>query len=490
MIPNRRQFLGGLAGLAGLATLQGPFRAAADAARRPNIVFFLIDDMGWGDLGCYGNSFNETPNIDRLALDSMRFTQAYAGAPVCSPSRAAILSGKAPARLGLTQWIPGVVYPHKKLLDAPRPLHLDRSVTTIAQLLKSAGYQTAAIGKWHLGGDGYLPENFGFDVNIAGDDHGHPPSYFGPFSFHNLTGFTQNDYLTDVLTEKMEAHISEVAPKGPFFLYMAEYAVHLPLEAKLKMIEKYRRKNGGKDEPDPVYAAMIESVDMALGRLRAALAKAGVADNTVIVLTSDNGGVGFQYRKLHRISSNGGLRAGKGYVYEGGIREPLLVYWPGIIQPGSICDTPVIGMDFMPTLAHIAGAGPVPEPCDGVDILGLLRGQGAPQRDALYWHYPHYSDQGGKPAGAIRDGNWKLVEYFEDDHIELYNLVLDPCEQYDFSSSFAPRAEDLRRKLHEWRTRVGAIMPRPNPDFDAHLAQLRMGPAGCSWLPSSDCRED
>ena len=463
---------------------------ADQKTKQPNIVFFLVDDLGWGDLGCYGNTFHETPNIDRLAREGMRFSQAYAGAPVCSPSRAAILTGKAPARLGLTQWIPGSVYPHKKLLEAPSALHLDLNVTTVAQLLKSAGYQTAAIGKWHLGSEGYLPENFGFDVNIAGDRHGSPPSYFGPFSFHNLTGFTKDDYLTDVLTEKMEAHIREVAPKGPFFLYMAEYAVHIPLQARLNMVEKYRRKNGGKDEPDPVYAALIESVDMAVCSLRATLAKAGVGDNTLIVLTSDNGGVGFQGRKLHRIASNGGLRGGKGFLYEGGIREPLIVHWPGVVESGSSCDAQVIGMDFMPTLARVAGAGPVPQPCDGVDIGGLLRGQNALERDALYWHYPHYSDQGGKPCGAIREGDWKLIEHFEDDHVELFNLALDPGEQYDFSSSFAPRAEGLRMKLHEWRRQVNAAMPRPNPDSNPKLAQLRVGPAGCSWLPSAQCRED
>lgn len=487
---NRRQFIGDLAGLAGLAMMPGTIRAAAGASRPPNIVLFLIDDLGWGDLGCYGNSFHETPHIDQLARDCMRFTQAYAGAPVCSPSRAAILTGKAPARLGLTQWIPGTLYPHKRLLEAPTPLHLDRGVPTLAQLLKQAGYQTAAIGKWHLGGAGYLPEDFGFDVNIAGDSHGNPPSYFGPFPFHHLTGFTKNDYLTDVLSDKMEAHIREVAPRGPFFLYMAEYAVHLPLQAKLEMIEKYRRKNGGKDEPDPVYAAMIESTDMALGRLRAALERAGVADNTIILLTSDNGGVGFQRRNLHRIASNGGLHGGKGYLYEGGIREPLLIHWPGVTRAGSICDTPVSGMDFMPTLAGIAGASSIPQPCDGLDIVGLIRGQKGPERDALYWHYPHYSDQGGRPSGAIRQGEWKLIEFFEDFHIELYNLALDPEEQYDFSSSFAPRAEELRAKLHEWRRSVSAVMPRPNPDSNPSLAELSTGPAGCSWLPSAHCRED
>ncbi len=457
---------------------------------RPNIVFFLIDDLGYGDLGCYGNTFCETPNIDRLAREGMRFTNAYASAPVCSPSRASILTGQWPARLHLTQWIPGVVYPHKKLRDAASLLHLQTGVPTLAEELRRSGYQTASIGKWHLGGDGYLPEDFGFDVNVAGDLHGRPPSYFGPFHFHNLSGYTKDDYLTDVLTEKMDAYVRQAAAKGPFFLYMAEYSVHIPLEAKIAMIEKYRRKNGGKDEPDPVYAAMIESTDLALGSLRATLQRAGVAANTVIILTSDNGGVGFQGRNLHRIANNGGLRAGKGFLYEGGIREPLIVRWPGVTRPGSLCDVPAIGADFLPTLAHLARAGAAPQPCDGIDIGGLFKGENAPTRDTLYWHYPHYSDQGGTPSGAIREGDWKLIEFFEDSHVELYNLALDPGEQYDFASSFAPKAEDLRRKLESWRATVNAAMPTANPDYDKALASAPRGPRGCSSVRSADCLED
>lgn len=486
---TRRQFCSNLAGMAGLSMSPGILRAGLHSPR-PNIVVFLVDDLGWGDLGCYGNTFHETPHIDRLAREGMRFTHAYAGAPVCSPSRAAILTGKAPARLHLTQWIPGVFYPHKKLLEPPIELHLELGIPTIATMLKSAGYRTASIGKWHLGGEGFLPENFGFDVNIAGDNHGRPPSYFGPFHFHHLTGYTANDYLTDVLTQKMDAFVQDAAQQGPFFLYMSEYSVHLPLEAKQAMIEKYRRKNGGKDEPDPVYAAMIESTDIALGSLRAVLERAGVADSTIILLTSDNGGVGFQGRNLHRIADNGPLRAGKGFLYEGGIREPFLVHWPGVTRPGTECDVPVTGLDFMPTLLRMAGAGPVPEPYDGFDIAGLLRSDAAPQRDALYWHYPHYSDQGGTPSGAIREGAWKLIEFFEDNHLELYNLELDPGEQYNFASSFAGKAYDLRRKLAAWREQMNAAMPRPNPHYDPTQAYARIGPAGCSWLPGPACKED
>jgi len=487
--------MGLLAGAALSATCSyEAFCMTADKTERtskpPNIVFFLIDDMGYGDLGCYGNTFVETPNIDRLAREGLRFTDAYASAPVCSPSRAAILTGRCPARAHLTQWIPGVKYPHKKLVEAPSAQHLDLNTPTLPQQLKRAGYRTAAIGKWHLGGEGYLPEDFGFDVNIAGDNHGHPPSYFGSFNFHHLSGYSEKDYLTDVLTERMEEHVREVAKDGPFFLYMAEYSVHLPLEAKRAQIEKYRRKNGGRDEPDPVYAAMIESTDQAVGALRSALVRAGVADNTIIILTSDNGGVGFQGRNLHRIANNGGLRGGKGFLYEGGIREPLIVYWPHVTHPGSTCDVPVIGADFMPTIMRLANAGPPPRPCDGLDVSALWRGEKNLARETLYWHYPHYSDQGGTPTGAIREGEWKLIEFFEDDHVELYNLALDAGEQYDLSSSFAPKAEDLRLKLYKWRASVNAAMPSRNPEYDPMLALLRKGPAGCSAEPSRACLED
>lgn len=487
---SRRQFCGQLAGIAGLGLIPEALHVNENHQRQPNIIVFLIDDMGWGDLGCYGNTFHETPNIDQLASESVRFTNAYAGAPVCSPSRAAILTGKAPARLHLTQWIPGTLYPHKKLLEAPTPLHLDRNVPTVAKLLGRAGYHTAAMGKWHLGGEGYLPEDFGFDVNIAGDSHGHPPSYFGPFQFHNLTGLTPQDYLTDVLTERMDQFVQNAAGNKPFFLYMAEYSVHMPLQAKQAMVEKYRRKNGGKTEPDPVYAAMIDSTDIALGSLRKALKRAGVADNTIILLTSDNGGVGFQGRNLHLVADNGGLRGGKGYLYEGGIREPLLVHWPGVTKPEAVCAVPVSGLDFMPTILQMADAGPVPEPCDGISLTGLLRGSSIPKRDTLYWHYPHYSDQGGTPGGAIREGDWKLIEFFEDDHLELYNLALDPREQYNLASSFADKAFELRERLQTWRKSVDAMMPRPNPGNNPALAGLSAGQAGCSWRSGTPCHED
>ncbi len=487
---NRREFLAGVSGLAACSTMNA---FAGGTTRKPNIIFFLVDDCGWGDFGCYGDTFHETPNMDRLAREGMRFTNAYAAAPVCSPSRAGILTGQAPARLHLTQWIPGSNYPNEQLIEPPTPAHLSPGVPTIASQLKAMGYRTGAIGKWHLGGDGFLPENFGFDVNIAGDNHGNPgpPNhYFGPFHYHNLTGYSTSDYLTEVLTSKAEDFIRESAQTGPFFLYMAEYAVHMPLQAKQRLIEKYQKKNGGRDEPDPVYAAMVEYVDIALGQLRDMLDRQGIADNTIIVVTSDNGGVGFQGRNLHRIADNANLRAGKGYLYEGGIREPLMVYWPGVTQPHTVCDVPVSGLDFMPTLLSMIGArnsGPVQ---DGLDISPLFHGAKSVARDTLYWHYPHYSDQGGTPSGAIREGDWKLIEFFEDQHVELYDLSLDPGEQYNFAATFADKAEELRRKLHTWRSSVDALMPMRNPNYNQEWANLREGAAGCSWDPTKGCLED
>ena len=495
---TRRKFMEGLAGsaaivaCAGIPVVAGQLTPATK--RKPNVVFFLVDDLGWGDLGCYGDTYHKTPNIDQLAKDCLKFTDAYAGAPVCSPSRASILTGKAPARLHLTQWLPGDTYPNKKLLEPPMPKDLFLDVPTLAERLKKMGYKTGAIGKWHLGGKGHLPEDFGFDVNIAGDDHGHPGpphNYFGPFRYHNLNGYTDQDYLTDVLTSKMEDFIDEASKEGPFFLYMAEYAVHMPLQAPKALTAPYLAKNGGKDEPDPIYAAMVQSVDTALGKLRSSLEKKGLSENTIIILTSDNGGVGFQGRSLHRIADNGPYRAGKGFLYEGGIREPLLVCWPGVTTPGTVCHAPVTGMDFLPTILSMVGGGSPPNPCDGLDLSALLKDPTATlPRESLYWHYPHYSDQGGTPTGAIREGDWKLIEFFEDNHVELYNLKLDPGEGYDFASSYSDKALALRRKLQDWRQGLNAQMPTPNPSYMPSMAELRVGSPGCSWQPGPACIED
>ena len=490
---DRRHFLEGLATTAALAGL-APIANSAEPARRPNIVMLLIDDLGYGDLACYGNTFHETPNIDRLAAEGMKFTDAYATAPVCSPSRCGILTGQYPARVHLTQWIPGVNYPYKKLTEPHVEQHLPADIPTLASELKKLDYQTASIGKWHLGGEHFYPESFGFDLNVAGDAHGHPAEpngYFGPFAYRNLTGYTKNDNLTEVLTQKTEDFLEKAAPAGPFFLYLAEYAVHMPLQERPEHIAKYSRKNHNQDEPDPVYAAMVESVDTALGHLRKKLAQLGVADNTIILVTSDNGGVGFQGRQLHRVGDNDPLRGGKGYLYEGGIREPLLVHWPGVIKPASVCNTPVFGCDFMPTLLSVAGSvASTPKPCDGLDLSALLRGAQKLEREALYWHYPHYSDQGGTPSGAIREGDWKVIEFFEDGHLELYNLKLDPGEQYDLASSYSDIAVRLAAKLKAWRESLHADMPSANPNHDPMRIGAHQGPLGCSAAKDAHCKED
>lgn len=496
---NRREFLGGsMSSFVFTPFLRSRSIASETTSRRPNIVLMLVDDLGYGDFACYGDRFHETPNIDRLCKEGVKFTDAYAAAPVCSPSRAAILTGQHPARLHLTQWIPGVVYPHEKLLEPKNADHLPMGVPTLATELKKLGYKTGSFGKWHLGGPGFLPEDFGFDVNIAGDDHGHPAppnGYFGPFHYHNLEGYTKNDNLTEVLSQKAHAFMETAAREGPFFLYLAEYAVHMPLAERPEHIAKYERKNGNPDphaEPDPVYAAMVESVDTALGKLRAKLDALGVADNTIIIVTSDNGGVSFQGRKLHRVGDNGPLHGGKGYLYEGGIREPLIVYWPGKTKPGSECQTPVFGCDFMPTLLSMAGAPPqaIPTTCDGLDFSPLLRSGDSFDRDTLYWHYPHYSDQGGTPSGAIRQGDWKLIEYFEDGHLELYNLKLDVAEQNDFSMAFADKAVALQAKLAHWRASLHGAMPTLNPGWDPARRLAHRGALGCSVDTQSNCLED
>ena len=493
---NRRNFIEGLAAAAALSQCgTNSMSAERRKAARPNIVLMLVDDLGYGDFACYGNKFHETPNVDQLAREGMMFTNAYAAAPVCSPSRAGIMTGQAPARLNLTQWIPGVIYPYKKLTEPEIALHLPKGIPTLGSELKALGYQTASIGKWHLGSEGFYPENFGFDVNVAGDNHGHPApphGYFGPFHYHNLTGYTEKDNLTEVLSQKADEFLETASRKGPFFLYLAEYAVHLPLSDYAARIEKYKRKNGNRDEPDAVYAAVIEGVDAALGRLRRKLEQLGVADNTIIVLTSDNGGVGYQGRSLHRIADNGPLHGGKGFMYEGGIREPLIVHWPGVTKPGSVNNEIVWGCDFLPTFLSMAGGAPQRRSAhrDGVDFSSLLRGASTIDRDTLYWHYPHYSDQGGTPTGGMREGDWKLIEFFEDGHLELYNLALDPGEQYDFASSHSEKAVAMLAKLKKWRDELHARMPVTNPNYDPLKAGDHEGVLGCSASAGTRCKED
>ena len=427
-----------------------------------NVVFILVDDLGWTDLGCQGSKFYETPNIDYLAREGMRFTQAYAACTVCSPTRAALMTGKYPARLHLTDWIAGHIRPKAKLKVPDWQMHLPLEERTIAEAFQAAGYATASIGKWHLGGPEFYPEHQGFDVNLGGCERGQPPSYFSPYGIPTLTDGPKGEFLSDRLTDETLKFIERNQAR-PFFIYLPHYAVHTPLMGKPEVIAKYRRKADPRNpQHNPTYAALVESVDDSIGRLLKKLADLKLSGRTVIIFMSDNGGL-----VLREITSNRPLRAGKGSAYEGGVRVPLLVKWPGVTPAGSTCDTAVITSDFPPTLMEIAGLKPAPDQVmDGESLVPLLQQTGGLRRDAIYWHYPHYHPGGATPYSALRQGDWKLIEFFEDDHVELYNLREDIGERNDLAAKFPDRADTLRQKLHAWRAQVGAQMPTPNPNYD------------------------
>ena len=431
------------------------------APKRPNIVLILVDDLGWADVGCFGSRYYETPHIDRLASQGMRFTDGYAACPVCSPTRASIMTGKYPARLHLTDWIPGEGNNARNLLKIPEwRQYLPLEEVTIARALKPASYVSASIGKWHLGGPSYYPQHQGFDVNVAGSDIGHPATYFWPYQgkTSSVPGLKESggpgEYLTDRLTDEAEKFI-ERNKEGPFFLYFAHYAVHQPLMANAEITAKYKQKPPQGGQKKPVYAAMVESVDQSVGRILAKLDDLGISDRTVVIFMSDNGGL-----TIDGTTSNAPLRDGKGFPYEGGIREPLLIKWPKVTKPGTTCSVPVCSIDFFPTILEIAGihgeARNQPA-VDGLSLVPLLKESGTLRRDALYWHYPHYwAKQTVRPFGAVRADDWKLIEFYEDMRVELYNLKDDIGEADDLAGRMPEKAAELRDRLHTWRESVGA----------------------------------
>ena len=446
---NRRHFLATLAAAPALVAQPG----------RPNFVFMLADDLGWRDFGCYGNTVYETPNIDEAAKSGLRFTDAYAAAPVCSPTRASILTGKSPARLHLTDWIPGRrQWPTAKLLVPKFRQELPND-PTIAETLRPLGYRSAAIGKWHLGGSGHLPTDRGFDLNIAGTAAGSPPTYFGPLELPGLK-LEPGEFLTQRLTLEGARFLHENRERT-FFLYQAHFTVHIPLQARDEVIAKYRARNIG--DVDPIYCAMVESADDSVGQLMKALEESGLADRTAVVFFSDNGGVRYQGTRAAPVTNNAPWRAGKGHLYEGGLREPLIVRWPGVTRPGSVIDDPVSSIDFFPTFAEMLHARA--EKTDGISLARRLRGGKLTERP-LFWHYPHYSDQGGAPSGAVRLGDWKLIEFFEDGRLELFHLPDDPGERRNLVRREPGRAQKLHGLLRDWRASVDAAMPRPNPGYD------------------------
>jgi len=431
---------------------------------QPNIIFILIDDMGYGDAGCYGNTYSDTPNIDLLAESGIRFTNAYAAAPNCSPTRASILTGKWPARLGITQYLPGNKntqrMKHKKLIQPDLPYGLALSEVTISEALKQANYATASIGKWHLGGGKYLPAFQGFDLNFGGSSAGHHKTMFAPYKVPDIPNTREGEYLTDRLTDEAEKFI-ESNKNQPFFLYLSHYAVHRPIEAEKDKIKKYEAKSKPDEFKKPAFAAMLESVDESVGSVVEKLKRLGIYNQTVIFFFSDNGGL------VRFGADNGPLRKGKGWIYEGGIREPLIVTWPDVIGAGRISDNLVSSIDFYPTMLEMANLQIRPEhQPDGISIMPILADRGFFNRNTLYWHYPHYSNNGCPPCAAIRKGDFKLIEFFEDNHLELYNLHEDISETKNLVKELPGKAAKLSQELRSWRQSVNAKMPTPNPDYD------------------------
>ena len=460
-----------------LVILQGCLRAGSvsGAALRPNIVFILIDDMGWADGGCFGSKFYVTPRIDGLAASGMRFTQAYAACAVCSPSRAALMTGKYPARLHITDWIPGEGAPKNSRFKLPDwQKHLPLEETTLATALKRLGYATAHIGKWHLGGGEYLPQHQGFDTNIAGGSIGNPATYFWPYGAathpDRVPGLAERgghkgEYLTDQLTDEA-LQFMENNKDHPFYLNFCHYAVHEPLEGKPELIELASERPGSEGQSNTVYAAMLRSVDESVGRILQKLDELHIADHTVIVFTSDNGGaVHFGHPPA---TCNTPLRKGKGYAYEGGLRVPLIIRAPGVTRAGSVCETPVITMDFFPTLLELAGAEPSASRTaeDGLSLLPLLRGGSEWPRHELFWHYPHYWN-GGKvsPYSVARVDDWKLIRFYETGREELYDLKADISEKHDLAAARPEKRRELSARLDGWLKAVGAQMPERNPNF-------------------------
>ena len=469
---NRRNFLKTCAlGIGGLA-------ASCGSQHPKNVLFILVDDLGWADVNINERSrLYDTPNVDRLAASGMRFSNAYAACPVCSPTRASIQTGKYPARLQLTNFIPGSHrLPFSEVIPPPFNQQLPHSETTIAEALRPAGYATAAIGKWHLGGNGFLPTDQGYDSNYAGTSAGMPRSFFYPKWKENVPVDGQDgEFLPDHLTAQalrfIDAHQAE-----PFFLYMAYYTVHIPIEAKTEDIARFETKvvDGlipGKDHHNPIYAAMVWNLDQNVGRMLDKLDELGIADDTVVIFTSDNGGLQSSEWKNEPVTSNRPLRNGKGHLYEGGIREPTIIRAPGVTKPGSVYEGAVISNDYFQTIIDLTGAS-YEAATDGISLLPALRGDQLPERD-LFWHYPHYSNQLGRPGGAVRRGDWKLIEFYDDASRELYDLSSDIGESNNVIEQHADLATQLAQALDDWRTSVGAVSPKPNPNFDPNQKDVR-----------------
>jgi len=454
--------------------------AAGPAGGRPNVILIYIDDLGWKDAGFQGSTYYETPSLDRLARQGMVFTNAYANAPNCAPSRACLLSGQYPPRHGIytvgsSERGPAQL---RKWIPVANQTVLKPQAVTIAEALKPAGYTSACIGKWHLGNyPRFGPSAQGFDVSVGGGAEGHAKSHFSPYGIVELQDGPQGEYLTDRLTSEAIRFISG-AKNRPFFLYLPHYAVHTPIEAKKELIEKYRKKKGSQGQETPEYAAMIESTDQGVGRIMETLGKLGLASTTVVFFLSDNGG-------FAQVTSMGPLRGSKGMIYEGGIRVPMLVSWPGQVRAGSVADIPVIGVDLYPTILEMAGVRkPQGYVLDGESLVPVLKGSGLLPPRAIFWHFPAYlePDSGRRgpwkttPCSVVRQGDWKLIEFFEDGHLELYNLKDDIGEKMNLAPTKPDKAEELHRVLLDWRASIRAPVPTVrNPKYDPNAPVVMEG---------------
>lgn len=461
------------------------FSGCSSQEIQPNILFVLVDDLGWTELGCYGSRLAETPSLDRLAESGVRFTDAYASCPVCSPTRASIMTGKYPARLNITDWIPGYDPKDRKLLG-PQDRHaLPLKEKTLAEALGDKGYRTFFAGKWHLGGEGYFPEDQGFDLNLGGHHVGQPPGgYYSPYNNPKLADGPEGEYLPDRLTDETIKFMEECVG-SPFVAFLSFYTVHTPIQASRRHIDKYQDKTAGLEKKGPEYlpehdgatkqfqdnpefASMVEAMDENLGRLLDKLEDLGIDQHTVVIFTSDNGGLSTLFPGREAPTSNLPLRAGKGWCYEGGIRVPLIIRAPGISTPGRESSSPVISMDLYPTILELAEIPALPDQhTDGRSLVPCLRGDGEPEREAIFWHYPHYHGSAWTPGAAVRSGNWKLIEFYDKGKIELFNLSEDIGERRDLAAAYPEQALDLLDLLHEWQESVGALFPEPNPDFNS-----------------------
>jgi len=472
---NRRQFLKSI-GFGAAAFALGEPRAEPltlgfrfskkDAKLKPNILFILADDFGWSQLGCYGSGFYETPNIDRLATEGMKFTDAYAACPVCSPTRASIMTGKYPARLHLTDFIAGGSFPYEKYKQPEWQKYLPLEEITVAEVLKTAGYATASFGKWHLSIAEKPPESLPYNPDKQGFDESFVT--YKPSSNHDPESDAHN---VEIITEKSLEFLEKNKDKN-FFLYVPHNTIHSPILGKKNLIEKYRKKPGSNlPQNNPIIGAMIEELDNSVGRLLKKLDELNIASKTIVIFFSDNGG-------LESSNKQTPLRSGKANLYEGGIREPLIVRWPGVVQPGSICNEPVISVDFFPTFLEIIGLeNKAKEPNDGVSLLPLLQQSGTLNRRAIYWHYPHYHSSSIGPCGAVRISDYKLLEWFDgticgaSNEFELYNLKQDIGEQNNLTQKMPEKTRELKEMLANWRSEVNAQMLTPNPNYDPQKAK-------------------